>query len=199
MNAEPLPHSPFVVRANVLRAQTDARALVADAETKAARVRAALDMERQNVLREARHAGLRQGLSEAATLVAKTGEAIETFWREREAELAEVVFAAAHRVLASLPINETISRLAIEAIAEHGANVELTIRTKPDTAAILREMLRDHERSGRITILADEAVEAGEATLVHPHGRTELGLLAQFRAMMNQLPADLARAADARR
>jgi flagellar biosynthesis/type III secretory pathway protein FliH len=198
LNGEPLPFSPFVVRAEVVRAQTDARAIRAAAENEAANIRAALDVERQNALREARQEGLRQGLREVAALVANAADAVETFWRQREAELAEVALAIAHRVLASLPADDMITRLAIEAIAEHGANVELTIRTAPDAAAILRQALHDLDPRGRITVLADVAAAPGECTLVHPRGRTELGLLAQFRAMMENLPAGLARDAEQR-
>ena len=198
MSGEALPYSPFVIRAEVTRAQTDARAIRATAVTEATRIRAALNVERQDVLREARQEGLRQGLREAATLLANAAGTVETFWREREAELAEVALAVAHRVLASLPADDIVSRLACEAIAEHGTNIELTIRTGPDAAAILRQALRDLADGGRITVLADEAAAPGECTLVHPRGRTELGLLAQFRAMMAELPADLARDAEPR-
>jgi flagellar biosynthesis/type III secretory pathway protein FliH len=199
MNDEALPSSPFVVRAEMVRAQTDARTIRAAAENEATRIRAALDVERQNALHEARQEGLRQGLREAAALVANAADAVEAFWREREAELAEVSLAIAHRVLASLPADDIMTRLAIEAIAEHGANVELAIRTAPDAAAILRQALHDLDPHGRITVLADATAEPGECTLVYPRGRTELGLLAQFRAMMKNLPAGLARDAEQRR
>jgi flagellar biosynthesis/type III secretory pathway protein FliH len=43
------------------------------------------------------------------------------------------------------------------------------------------------EHSHRVAVLADPAVALGECTLVHKNGRTELGLLAQFRAMMSGL------------
>ena len=199
MSGEALPYSPFVVRAEVTRAQTNARTILATAETEVARIRAALDIERHDILRKARQEGLRQGLREAAALFANAAGAVEIFWREREAELAEVALAVAHRVLASLPDDDIISRLAREAIAEHGANIELTIRTGPDAAAILRQTLHDHAHGGRITVLADDAAAPGECTLVHPRGRTELGLLAQFRAMMAELAADPAREAKSRR
>jgi type III secretion system HrpE/YscL family protein len=196
MNAESLPSSPFVVRADVMRAHADARQIIAAAEAEAARMRAALNVERNNVLREARNAGLRGGLREAATLVGNAAQELEAFWREREAEMVEVALAVAHRVLAGLPKNDVIARLAAEAIAEHGADVRLTIRTAPDAAAILREALRDSDRGERITVLTDDAAAPGECTLVHPRGRVELGLLAQFRAMMDRLPAGRARDAE---
>jgi flagellar biosynthesis/type III secretory pathway protein FliH len=151
MNGDPLPFSPFVVRAEVVRAQTDARTIRAAAENEAADIRAALDVEGQNALREARQEGLHQGLREAAILVANAANAVETFLRERETELAEVALAIAHRVLASLPAGDMITQLAIEAIAEHGANVELTIRTAPDAATILRQALHDLDARGRVT------------------------------------------------
>jgi hypothetical protein len=42
--------------------------------------------------------------------------------------------------------------------------------------------------------VADPAAAPGECTLSHTHGRTNLGLLAQFRAMMSGLPGHQAEA-----
>ena len=181
------PFSPLIVRGDILRAHKDARTVLAEAEAEANRLRARLEAERHNILQEARREGLLQGLSEAAAVVAKAAEAVEAFWREREGELAEVALAIAHRVVASLPPNDILARLALDAIAEHGATVQLTFRTAPEAAVCLRTALSDLEHGDRVTILADPNAAPGECTLVHPHGRTELGLLAQFRAMMNGL------------
>jgi flagellar biosynthesis/type III secretory pathway protein FliH len=184
---EPTPFSSLIVRGDILRAHKDARTVLAEAEAEATRVRARLDAERHNILQEARRVGLLQGLSEAAGVVANAAEAVDAFWREREGELAEVALAIAHRVVASLPSDDLLVRLALDAIAEHGATVQLTFRTTPEAAVCLRTALSHLEHGDRVTILADPNATPGECTLVHPRGRTELGLLAQFRAMMNGL------------
>ncbi len=183
-----LPSSPFIIRADKVRAHEDARAILADAEAEAARISAGMDAERHEALREARQEGLRQGLAEAAALAASAAAAVDVFWREREAELGEVALAVAHRVLASLPANETVARLASAAIAEHGSDIRLTVRTAPEAAAVLRGVLQDSEGGARVTVIADPTAAPGECTLVHPRGRTDVGLLAQFRAMLRSLP-----------
>jgi len=183
------PHSALIIRSTILRAHQDADTILADARTEASRVRAGLDVERRQIFEEARQQGLRQGLSEAAAVAANAAKAIDDFWREREAELAEVAFAIAHRVVASLPADQILAQLVSEAIAEHGASMQLTLRTAPEAAAGLRDFLKQSADGDRVTVLADPAAAPGECTLSHRHGRTNLGLLAQFRAMMNGLPS----------
>ncbi len=184
-----LPASPLVVRADRVRAHTDARAIVAEAEGNAARLRAGIAAERHAALQEAHNEGLRQGLAEAAALTLAASLAVDQFWRERESELGEVSLAAAHRVLSSLPADDMVARLAADAIAEHGRDVRLTLRMKPDAAEAMRAVLQDREKGSRVIIIADPAAAPGECTLVHPRGRTEVGLLAQFRAMLNSMPS----------
>ncbi len=180
-------HSAFIIRGNILRAHQDANMILVDARTEASRVRAGLDAERLRIFEQARVQGLRQGLSEAAAVAANAAKAIDDFWLEREAELADVAFAIAHRIVASLPADQMLAQLASEAIAEHGASVQLTLRTAPDAAAGLRDFLKQSAHGDRVTVLADPAAAPGECALSHRHGRTNLGLLAQFRAMMDGL------------
>lgn len=186
-----LPSSPFIVRADRVRAGCDATAILAAAEAQAERMRRELAAERRATLEEATQEGLRRGLAEAAMVAAGATDAVAQFWREREHELAEVAIAAAQRILSSLPVDDTVSRLALEAIAEHVGDATLGLRVRPETAAALRAALAAHGVAGRVSVVADPAADAGECTLVHPRGRTEIGLLAQFRAMMHALPRAL--------
>jgi flagellar biosynthesis/type III secretory pathway protein FliH len=183
------PRSALIVRGHIVRAHEDANAILADARTEASRLRAGLDAERRHILEEARRQGLSQGLSEAAAVAANAAKAIDAFWLEREAELAEVAFAIAHRIVASLPADQLLAQLVSEAIAEHGASVQLTLRAAPEAAAALQDFLNNTGQGNRVTVLADPAAASGECTLSHRHGRANLGLLAQFRAMMDGLPA----------
>lgn len=176
--------SPFIVRAEHRRAYADAEAIVAQAKEDAARMRAEAEVERSAVLQDARSQGLRQAAAEAATLAANTAEVIELFWSEREKELRDVALAVAHRVLADLPADEVMLRLASEAIAEHGRDVRLALRTSPDMADALRIALQARHFGDRVTVVGDPTLTAGNCTLLHPRGRTEVGLLAQFRAML---------------
>lgn len=191
--------SPFIIRAPRLRASEDARAVVAEAEERAERILADADAgagrlradaeaescaQAEAVLAEARARGRDEAAAEAAVLTARTAEALDRFWREREDELRDVAFAVAHRVLADLPRDQTLLRLATEAIAEHGRDTRLALKTSPDMADCLRAALSGLEFGDRVTVSPDPSLEPGECTLLHPHGRTEIGLVAQFRSMM---------------
>lgn len=185
-----LPSSSFVVRGDRVRAGLDAKAILAAAEAEAHRTRAGIAAERQAAIEDARQEGLRQGLEEAAAIAAGAGEALAGFWRERERELAEVALAVAHKVLSSLPVDDTVSRLALEAVAEHAGDAGLSVRVRPEAVAALRAALAQQGAADRVSVVADPAAEAGACTLFHSRGRTDIGLLAQFRSMLYALPAD---------
>jgi flagellar biosynthesis/type III secretory pathway protein FliH len=188
MMAHTVPNSPFIVRGDILRAHKDAQAILAEARDEASRLRAELLAERLGVLEKAHQQGLKQGLAEAAAVAANAADAIGAFWKKQENELTEVAFAIAHRIVASLPANAILAQLASKAIADHGADVHITLRTAPDAAIHLREFFKNNDHAGRVTVLADPTAAPGECTLFHRRGRANLGLLAQFRAMMSGLP-----------
>jgi flagellar biosynthesis/type III secretory pathway protein FliH len=181
-------HSRFIVRGDTLRAHKEAHTILADANVEASCVKAAAEAERFNIFEAARQQGLRQGISQAANIAVNAANAIDEFWREREAELAEVAFAIAHRIVGSLPADEILAQLASEAIAEYGTSLQVTLRAAPEAAAYLRNFLKNSAHGHRVTVLADPAAAPGECSLSDIHGRTNLGLLAQFRAMMKALP-----------
>lgn len=181
--------SPFVVRAATLEARADAQAILQRAEDAACGIRAAAEAARISALEEARREGLRQGLAEAAAMAASAAEAVQMFWRERGSELRDVALAVAHRILSSLPTDELIARLASEAIAEHARDSRLEIRAAPEVAEILREALRDRLAGGSLTITADAGLPRDACALLHPRGRSEIGLLAQFRSLVTPLAA----------
>jgi flagellar biosynthesis/type III secretory pathway protein FliH len=187
--------SAFIVRAPRLRADDDARAVVAEAEQHALRLRtdAAAEVaslrlqaeaEAQTALEQARTRGLEVGAAGAATLIAQVAGSIDRFWREREAELRDVALAVAHRVLSALPRDELTIRLATEAISEHGRDTRLALKACPDTADRLRAALAKLEFGDRVSVSADLSLDPGDCTLLHPEGRTEIGLVAQFRSML---------------
>jgi flagellar biosynthesis/type III secretory pathway protein FliH len=193
--------SVFIVRATRLRADNDARAIVAEAEQQALRLRADVaaeveslrlqaEAEAQAALERARTRGLDMAAAEAATLLAEVATSIDRFWRERETELRDVALAVAHRVLSALPRDELTIRLATEAIAEHGRDIRLALRTSPDMADRLRAALAKLETAERVSVLPDQSLAPGECTLLHPEGRIEIGLVGQFRSMLSGAAGD---------
>ncbi len=188
MDVMPSPVSPFVVRAATVAAHADAAAIRADAAAQGAALRARAEAERRQAV-AAGHAeghaeGLRSGLQRAASLASDAAATVEAFLQAREAELHELAFAIAHRVLASLPPDQVLARLVAEALAEHRREVRLTLRVCPADAGPLREALASAEPEARVVVAGDPAAAPGTCTLVHPGGRTRLGLVEQFRAMM---------------
>lgn len=179
-----LPVSPFVVRATRLRAHMDAAAIRAGATAQATMIIEQAVAQRRDAV-EAGHAeGLRSGATQAAQLATGTAAAAEAFWSAREAELRELAFAIAHRLLASLPPGEVLARLAAEAVGEHRHDTRLTLRVADADADPLRAALAAADPQGRVTVEADPGAAHGSCTLVHARGRTRLGMLEQFRALM---------------
>ena len=180
----PVTDSPFVIRALHSRALREARVILEDARIDAARIQAGAEAERVDILARARAEGLVDAARVTAGLAAEAAAALALFWAEREAELRDLALAVAHRVLSQLPSEELMARLATEAIAEHSRDTALALRVSPELLVPLRAALDGKDYGDRVTITADPGLPPGACALMHPRGRTELGLLAQFRAMM---------------
>jgi type III secretion system HrpE/YscL family protein len=187
MMDRPARHFRSIVRADMLRLHADANMIVADAKAEASRIRAELELDRIKAFEEARRQGFSQGVAEAAAIAANAVKAVEEFWREREGEVAEIAFAIAHRIVGNLPADQRLAQIVSMAISEYSSSVQLTLRTTPEAAGHLRAFLKNAVGAERVTVVADPAAAPGECTLYQAHGRTDLGLLAQFRAMMNGL------------
>lgn len=181
MNAG-LPSSPYVIRAEAYQARLQAEAWRQAAADEAEQLLCAARAQAQAIREQARQEGLAEGLARGARLSGAMAEALEQFWEERQAELLELVLAAAHRVLDELPDEQLLHRLAAECLAEHAREDGLVVRVAPSACAALRASL---DAGGhRVTVAADPTLAAGDGVLVHASGRTEFGLLAQFRAML---------------
>ena len=187
--------SHYIIRAPYVRAAFEARHLLADAEAAAAAIRHAAETEAERIRRHAedeaaqmveaaRSRGREETAREAAALMAGASEALDRFWREREAELRDVAVAVAHKILSSLPVDDLMLALASEAIAEHGRDAGLALKASPDTAERLRAALAATGAGARVTVSADPFLKPGDCALLHPRGRTEIGLVAQFRALV---------------
>ncbi len=182
--AATLPVSPFVVRAAEVAAHADAAAIRASAAEQADALLARAELERRQAVADGHAEGLRSGLQQAAQLAAETAASVEAFLDERAAELHELAFAIAHRVLASQPPDQVLAQLAAEAIAEHRRDVQLTLRVCPADADALRQAVSAADPHGRVAVIGDPAATLGTCTLVHASGRTRLGIVEQFRALM---------------
>lgn len=184
--ADGMPESPFVVRAAVMRAREDAGAIRAAALREAAQLRAQAAAEAEAT----RRAAQARGAAEAAALLAAAGVAADAFLRAREDELGELAFAVAQRLVADMARTTRTVALVRTALAEHRDHARLSLRAPPATAAALRTALAALPGTeGRVEVQADASLRPDECVLVRPQGRTALGPLQQFRALMDGIDA----------
>ncbi len=168
--------SAFVVRAPALLALREANAIRTSAVEAAARLQARAEAEAEGLRRSARA----RGLAEAAALLASASVTANDFLAAREAELVELAFAIAHRLVTDLPRDARALALAHTALSEHRDASRLTLRAPPATAAALRASLAE---TG-VEVSEDASLGPDECVLLHPSGRAELGPLQQLRALM---------------
>ena len=176
---------PFIIRAERRRAYDEAETILAAAKAEAAQIRSEAAEQCTAALAAARVEGLNQAAVEAAAFAAATARSFDAFWAARAIELRELAFAIAHRILSQIPPDELVLRLASDAIADYGRNVELFLRASPTMAESLRQALANVDSVERVSVIADSTLTDGECTLVHPQGQARIGLLDQFRAMLS--------------
>lgn len=160
-----------------MRALRDAAAILVQARQDAAAERV---RERQRGYDD----GLNEAAAAASQLFKDAADAVAAHWAQREQELVPLALAIAHRVLSELPPDEVLAGIARTAIAEHRRDSQLTLRAPPDAAAVLQRSLASDAATAHVHVQADATVASGRCVLSHSRGRTSIGLLAQFQAML---------------
>lgn len=189
MTEDAVADSPFVVRASVMRAREDAGTIRAAAVREATQLRVQAGADAEAIRRAARVGAAR----EAAALLAQAASAADGFLRAREDELADLAFALAHRLVDDIARTTRTVALVRTALAEHRDLSRLTLRAPPAIAAELRTALAATPgAAGRVEVQGDPALRPDECLLVGPQGRTALGPLQQFRALMDGLDPGVA-------
>ena len=173
---------PPVIRAAEMEALGDAVAIRARAGKEAAAVLA-------EARAEGRAQGAAQGIAEAAGLLAATAAALDAFWRDKQDELVSLALAAAVRVAGALPPPELAAGLVRTVLAEYRQDTSLQLRACPEDAARLRAALQEVGPDAAVTVRDDPGLAPGACVLDHAGGRTNLGVLDQFRAMLSQAEA----------
>lgn len=181
-----LPTSPFVLRREAVRSRDEARDIVQEARDQADMILHEAHQQAEQDRVQGHAEGVRDGRAEAARLLAEAAATVDLFYEARERELTDLAFAIAYRIIGEFPANEQLARIAETAIAEHRGGVKLQLRVDPVSAPVLRRAVAQFDHEGRVAIEADENAPAGSCTLVHARGRSAIGLLDQFRAMMKE-------------
>lgn len=180
-----LPHSPLILRREDMRVRDQAGLIVQRAEQHAQEIRRQAEHDAIEQRRLGYEDGVRDGRTETGRLLAEAAATVDMFYADREEELTELAFAIAHRLIGELPPREQIRRLAQAAVAEHRGGVRLKIRVSPHNAEDLRAAVGAFDTEGRVEVEVDDNAVPGTCTLVHPRGRASIGLLDQFRALID--------------
>jgi flagellar biosynthesis/type III secretory pathway protein FliH len=183
--AAALPASVFVIRREEFTRITRSRDILAQAETEAeallSRSQAEAEAERQRGYAE----GLKAGQLQAARLLAEAAQGVEEFLGAREADLADLVFAVAFCVVGAIPEKDRMAGVIATAIADYRADLPMTLRTDAAGAAAVRQAVHELGLDQRVHVEAGAEVQQGRCMLVHAGGHAPIGLLDQFRAMID--------------
>lgn len=170
---------PGLVSRFELEARERARALVSEAEEAAARIRSAVDAEREEALRRAAEAGREEGRAGVAAALLEVGEARRSRLEGLEAEIAtaalEVARALVGRAVAEHP--ECVVELARLALEPVRARREVIVRVHPADAPRLRDEQPRLEallsRAPGIALREDPGIGRGEVVVETEAGRVD--------------------------
>lgn len=181
-----LPTSRFVIRREQFARAMAARDTLAEARAEARLIVARGVAEAEAERRRGFDEGLRAGQTEAARLLAGAAGNADAFLEQREAELAELVFAVAAKLIGTVPERELAVRLVSAAITDYRADTVLTLRTDLAGVAAVRQTVAELGVAARVHVESHAELAPGQCVLVHAGGQASVGLLDQFRAMMAQ-------------
>jgi type III secretion system HrpE/YscL family protein len=184
MAVDALPKSPLILRREIVGVKNEAREIIERAEREAEGIRMEARRQAQQDRHQGHAEGVKDGRAEAARLLAEASATVDAFYEAREQEFTDLAFAIAYRLIGELPEQEQMARVARAALGEHRGGVKIMLRVGPGTAGPLRDALRPYDPEGRVDIETDETAPPGSCTLLHDRGRSSIGLLDQFRALM---------------
>ena len=176
------PVHPLVIRNAEVSALRDAATILADAHRQA-------DAERRLERQRGYEEGLQQSAEAGAAFLQKLQMETDAYWAKREEELVPLILAVAHKVLSDLPANDVMTGLVKTALAEHTHDSAIVVSVAPSASSVLTKALAGFDGASKLKVIADPLLSDGECVLVHPKGRTRIGLLDQFRALLAALKA----------
>lgn len=201
--AEPLsqprlsvPPRRAVMDAEEVSARETARDLIAQAEQRAAAIRARAQEERAQVLEQARQEGRQQGYAEMTELLARTRLQAGEMIKAAEPEIVKLALKVAERIIgAELATNdETILRIVAKAVEQLRQSKELVVRANPEDVEILRREKRKLlEHIGRLKDIAfreDPAVARGGCIIETENGTVDAQLSTQVELLERALLGD---------
>ncbi len=190
--------APGVVDRLELEARERARGLLAEAQEAAARIRLALERERDETLRAATLAGREEGLAAAAAALLAAAEVrrqrLDGLEREIAAVALEVARKLVGRVVAERP--ELVTELARRALEPVRARREVLLRVNPADAPRLREeqprLASLLDRAPGVSIREDAGIEPGGVVVETEAGRVDARVEAQLAVLERALGEGMA-------
>jgi flagellar biosynthesis/type III secretory pathway protein FliH len=178
--------SPRLVDRLELEARERGRALVAEAEEAAARIRAAAETEREEALRAAVRAGREEGLATAGAALLAVAEARQRRLEGLEREIAAVALEVVRKLIgvAVAERPELVAQLALRALEPVRSRREVLLRANPVDAPLLRAELPRLaallDRAPGISVREDPCIEPGGVVVETEAGRVDARVEAQL-------------------
>ncbi len=174
-------------------ARERARALLAEAEQTAARIRSAAEGERAEALREAARAGRAEGLAAAGAALLAAAEARQGRLAGLEREIADIALEVARklvgRAMAERP--ELVTELARRALEPVRARREVLLRVSPADVPRLRAELPRLaallDRAPGVSVREDPGIEPGGVVVETEAGRVDARVEAQLSVLERAL------------
>jgi type III secretion system HrpE/YscL family protein len=185
--------APVLVDRLELEARERARALLEEAESKAARIVAEAEAQRETLYRASARAGVEEGRAEAGAALARAAEVRQRRLLEVEEELAAVALEVARKILgeelAARP--EAVAVLARRALEPVRGRREVALRVHPEDGPRVRAELPRLsallERAPGLCLREDAAVGRGGVVVETEAGRVDARVEAQLALLEQSL------------
>lgn len=180
-----------VTKAVVVRANEDARAIVREAESRAALILESAEREAETLRREASERGASEGRASVAALEVRAATARARSIEDAERTMVSLVTRVAERVLHAA-LEDAPARV-VPAVREELTRIrrakQIEVRVHPTDAATLEAALARGESlgSGALRITADAAITRGGCVLTSELGTLDARLEVQLEAFERAL------------
>lgn len=160
-------------------------ALRAALEQDFAERRAALEAEREKILKDARDRALRDSTQAASKIIMEAEAAAEKRINSLEPVIAQLVSATVAQIIGEIDRDDAVERATANALLQLKSHRQARVTSAPDVANAVRRAV--HKTAGHgadvVDFEVDERLEPGRTLLSSDHGHVEIGLEDQIKAV----------------
>jgi type III secretion protein L len=186
-SSEGAGRSGRVVPAALFDEAAAARGRIAAAEREADAIRAAARSEAEALRREARAAGREEGVAEASAALVRAAAERDRLLSAAEADLVELAFAVAERVVGDAAERGTVVAVARRALEAARDRAHVAVRAHPADLAALRaaepELSALLARAPGVALRGDAAIARGGVIVETEAGSVDATLATQLGAL----------------